>query len=408
MIAVVFTLGCKVNKCESDSLLTSLNNLGYETYDDLRYADLYILNTCAITAEAEKKSRQAIARMRKFNPQAKILVMGCASQKNYSQFLNKENVTVILGAKSKSKILELLDKKEVYIEKKDVYDEMDLPQVKSSRVNVKIQDGCNNFCHYCIVPYLRGRSRSRSVTSIVNEVKLLKADEIILTGINISAYDYNGQKLPELLGALSFTDKRIRLGSIEVNVIDEKLISSLKKLKDFAPHFHLSLQSGSNKVLKEMNRRYTTEEYYSKVQLIRENFDNAGITTDVICGYPTETEEDFNDCIEFLKRVGFSDVHCFPFSMRQGTYAERFLDLPSSVKKEREGRLIKVKEELKNAFIQKNLNENLFLIAEEKVDGFTVGYTENYLRVYVRGDFEGKKEVKIVEPYKDGAIGILV
>lgn len=403
--AVVFTLGCKVNSRESASLMTGLIEKGFDVSDKIERADLYVINTCAVTAEAEKKSRQAIARMRKCNPSAPIYVCGCASQRDPEAFRSK-GVKVVVGAKSKDKIIELLESEGVFIEKSDDYYEKYLP-CKTSKIReyVKVQDGCDNFCSYCIIPYLRGRSRSRKIENVIREIEALSPAEAVITGINISSYNDDGKGLNELIAALSPLDCRIRLGSVEVGVVDEKLLDATKKLNDFAPHFHLSLQSGSDHVLKTMNRRYTAEEYYERVELIRKYYPDAAITTDVIVGYSTETDEDFEESLAFCKKVGFSDIHCFPYSVREGTAGARLKKLPDDVKKERLNRLMALKEKLKSAYISEHIGKILTVIPEEIEDGYVTGYTENYIRVYIAGDMkDGKKKVLLKEPFKDGAL----
>lgn len=410
MKAIVFTLGCKVNSCESASLMTGLKDLGYEVSDSLGYADLYILNTCAVTGEAEKKSRQLISRVKKFNKNCRIIITGCASEKSPSSFENKEGVTLITGAKSKEKILKMLDKEGVFIEKCDVYGDELIPEnTDKTRSYVKVQDGCNNFCSYCIIPYLRGRSRSRSPESVVKEIECLKPFEVVITGINLSAYNYNGIKLVGLMKALKDVDCRIRLGSLEVGVIDDEFLNSVKELKNFAPHFHLSLQSGSNSVLKSMNRRYTREEYIEKCKQIYKYFPNAAITTDIIAGYSTETDRDFLDSVELAKVVAFADIHCFAYSKREGTVGAKLKELPPEIKKERLDKLMLLKAQLKQNYIEKNLGKTFSYIAETYADGYTDGYTENYIKTYVFGEVsQGIYSVKLIKPYLDGAIAEII
>lgn len=410
MKAVVFTLGCKVNSCESASLISGLQSLGWETSDELSYADLYIINTCAVTAEAEKKSRQAIARARKFNPGCKIIVTGCASEKSPKDFLEKNNVTLVTGAKSKDKILSMLAENGERLEEKDEYYEEYLPaKTDRERAFIKVQDGCDNFCSYCIIPYLRGRSRSRKAENVVKEIEYLKPEEAVITGINLSAYDKKGKGLKGLMDELVGVDCRIRLGSLEIGVITPEFLESLKNLKDFAPHFHLSLQSGSDAVLKSMNRHYTRGEFITKCDLIREYFPNAGITTDIIVGYSTESEKDFEDSVDLAERVAFSDIHCFPYSVREGTVGAKLKELPSAVKNERMRRLTEVKTKLKNAFIERNIGITAEFIPEEKENGYSVGYTGNYVRCYVKGDVgKGKYKVKLVAPFLGGALAEMV
>ena len=407
MKAVVFTLGCKVNQCESATLIQGLKQKGYDVSDELGYADVFIINTCAVTAEAEKKSRQAIARVRKFNPSAKVIITGCASEKSPKNFIEKENVFLVTGAKSKDKILDMLEDRGVFIEKNDEYYEEYLPAgTLKTRSYIKVQDGCNNFCSYCIVPYLRGRSRSRSPESIKKEIEFLKPTEAVITGINLSDYKFNGMKLGDLLRELKDYDMRIRLGSLEVGVIDDNLLSATKELKDFAPHFHLSLQSGSDKVLKEMNRKYTRDEYAYKVDLIRKYYPESAVTTDIIVGFSTENEKDFEDTLELVDRVCFSDIHCFAYSRREGTKAYSLSPLDEKIKKERLDVLLARKTSLRKKFIDANLGSEREVVIEETEKGFQTGYTDNYIRVYIpEGDnLSGKVKVTLLKEFEDGVL----
>ncbi len=409
MKAVVFTLGCKVNECESDSLIAGLTERGYEVSDKLIPADLYIVNTCAVTAEAEKKSRQTASRIKKLNPDAKIIFTGCASEKAFKAFADKSSAYLVTGAFSKNKILDMLDKTGVEIAPPSAeFEELNVVKFLRARAYIKVQDGCNNFCSYCIIPYLRGRSRSRNPENVIKEIELVNPKEAVINGINLSAYTFNGQGLIGLISALKGVSCRIRLGSLEVNVITKEFLSALKELKDFAPHFHLSLQSGSNNVLKKMNRHYTAEEYIEKVDLIREYFPNAGITTDIIVGFPTETDENFKETLKLVDRVKFSDIHPFPFSPRSGTVAYKMQDLPSEIKKQRQAVLLEKKAECKANFIGGLMGESLNVLFEESVDGYVEGYSENYVRVYVKGGetlLHQIKKVKVIAPFKDGVLG---
>lgn len=406
MKAVVFTLGCKVNSCESAVLLTLLKEKGYEVSSELGFADLYIINTCAVTSEAEKKSRQAVARVKKFNKNAKIIVTGCASQNCPSAFLEKEGVYLVTGTMQKQKIIDLLENSGVFISDTDDLSNSVIPENNDrTRTFIKIQDGCNNFCSYCIIPYLRGRSRSKTIKDILFELSNVKTQEVVLTAINLTAFNDNGKTLVDLINELSNFNFRIRLGSLEENIITEEFLIALSKLKDFAEHFHLSLQSGSQKVLKDMNRRYTPQEFYSSVKLIRKYFPLASITTDIIVGFPTESEENFNETINFSKNVEFSDIHPFIFSARKGTVAYNLKDLPSEVKKRRLDALIELKKQLKSSFIYKNLEKTNSVVCEEYVGDYTVGYTGNYLKAYIKGKIDLiKYKVKIIAPYNDGVL----
>lgn len=411
MKAVVFTLGCKVNECESDSLIAGLIERGYEVSDKLTYADLYIVNTCAVTLEAEKKSRQTAARIKAINPNAKIIFTGCACQNNPSSFSQKDSDYLVTGTFNKSAILNMLDERgQKLSEEQKEFENLTIPKTLRTRAYVKVQDGCNNFCSYCIIPYLRGRSRSRNPVNIIEEINAINAQEIVLNGINLSAYNYNGITLKDLILTLADVKARIRLGSLEVGVITEEFLLALKSLKNFAPHFHLSLQSGSNNVLKAMNRHYTAEQFIEKVELIRKHFSNAGITTDIIVGFPTETEQDFLDTLSLVEKVKFSDIHAFPFSPRSGTVAYKMKDLRKEVKKQRLNQLLKEKERLKLDFINSQIGKELNFLFEEIKDGYAVGYSENYLRIYVKDNIDKKqiKKVKVIAPFNDGAIAKLI
>ncbi len=385
MKVCVFTLGCKVNRYESDVIERKLKEKGFEVTDKLEKADYYVINTCAVTAEAEKKSRQCVARVKKQNPDAKILICGCASENNAGQF-EKDGVVYVSGT-AKKDLLSMLPSDGVNVEEipKD-YEEVGFAETTRTRAYVKIQDGCNNFCSYCLIPYVRGRSRSRAIENVVSEINSLPdcIKEVVLTGIDISSYGKDtGLSLIDLVRALKDVDKRIRLGSFEMNVIDDELLTALCELIHFCPHFHLSLQSGSDEVLRTMNRHYKTADYLERVKLIRKYFPLAGITTDVIVGFPTETDKEFEISKEFVKSVGFSDVHCFPYSPRRGTVAfKRYKPLSSSVIDERMKDMLIIKENLKKEFLLKNIGVCHEVLFEEYENGYCAGYSENYLRFY--------------------------
>lgn len=405
MKAVVFTLGCKVNGCESASLLRGLEERGYEVSDELVPADLYILNTCAVTAEAEKKSRQAVARIRAAAPQARIYVCGCAAERMPSQFAGKEGVRLVTGTMHKGGIPELLDEEGVRISPAETcFEELPSPRFLQTRAYVKVQDGCNNFCSYCIIPYLRGRSRSRSLESAAAEILSCPAEEVVITGIDVSSYRDGARDLADLLRAVKDARARIRLGSLETHAVTERLLAAAKEVRDFAPHFHLSLQSGSDAVLRAMNRKYTRAEFLRKAALVREAFPSAALTTDIIVGFPTETEEDFEATLALAEEARFSQIHCFAYSRRAGTAAAKLKELAPQVKKERLGRLMalgrRLREEYEGAFLGKTLE----LVPEEEKDGYTEGYSENYIRLYVRGSVKKRTRVRALERYKDGLL----
>ena len=417
-IAVV-TLGCKVNQYDSDAVTALLADRGLEVCGGSDYADVYIVNTCAVTAEAERKSRQAVGKILKVNPDAEIYVCGCASQNNFSQFA-RDNVKFISGTKGKIKLAEELAAKyadgcdDGYFDKivtpdfstSSVYEETRRIQTSRTRHFVKIQDGCNNFCAYCIVPYLRGRSRSRSMSGVLAEINdaALTANEVVLTGINLSAYGKDiGTSLTNLLIALQNCGLRIRLGSLEAGVIDREFLAAAKGLKKFCPHFHLSLQSGDDGVLANMNRHYKTAEFAEKVALIREYFPHAAVTTDVIVGYPTESEEAFENSLAFCREIGFADMHVFPYSSRKGTVAGKLPVLPADIVGERQRRMSALKQELHTAYLMSVIGKPAEVLFETKEDGMWCGHTPEYVKVYSSyGAHNTLAEVVPTALYQDG------
>jgi len=408
MKIAVLTLGCKVNKYESDALIFELMGRGVETTDKLEEADAYIINTCAVTNEAEKKSRQMLERVRKLNAKAPIYVMGCASQNQPAKFLDK-GAKFVVGTASKKKLLDELENlgQRIYDFPKDYEDDLFSAQ-SLTRAYIKIQDGCDKFCTYCLIPYLRGRSRSRKLESIEAEVKKLPQEvkEIVLVGIDVADFKIDGEKaLARLLQTLDKYGKRLRLSSMEDNLIDEEFLKTLASLENFCPHFHLSLQSGCDNVLKKMNRKYTAAQYERSVNLIRKYFPLAGITTDIIVGFPTETDEDFEETIAFVERVNFSQLHIFPYSKRDGTAAAKiYKDLSGTIKMQRLKRLEALGERLKTEFLYKNKFAKV--LVEEKNGEYFEGYTENYIKCFLQGEFEVGEivDVKILKPYNGGAL----
>ncbi len=413
MKAVVFTLGCKVNDVESGSIIRGLEELGYEVSRELGCADLYVINTCAVTAEAERKSRQTIGKALKYNPNAKVIVCGCASEKSPKAFLGKDDrVKAVVGAQRKQRVLEIVQADfangfcgEQLQNEGGRYENMLLPKCLKTRNFVKIQDGCNRFCSYCIIPYLRGRSRSRSLEHAAQEILQSTAMETVVTGIDISAYkDENGNDLADLMIAIKDANTRIRLGSMEVSLITPRFLDALKGVKHFAPQFHLSLQSGSNQVLKSMNRHYTREEYLAACRLIREYFPAAGITTDIIAGFPTETEEDFLQSLSIISEAGFSQIHAFPYSPREGTNAfKKYKELPFALKKERVEKLMQAGEQERIKFMQAMVGSEVIIVPERCIESYTEGYSGNYIRVYVQGELQKQPtRVRVESLFKDG------
>lgn len=412
----VFTLGCKVNQYDSDAMLAVFEHAGFEICEGLEYADVYVINSCAVTAEAEKKSRQSVARILKINPNARIYVCGCASQNNFSQFA-KNNVEYISGTDGKLGFARKIVNQYVNDEQFDkiVPDGFDISKefedndgVVNLRTRhfIKVQDGCNNFCSYCLVPYVRGRSRSRAVDSVVRELETVKnvAKEVVVTGINLSAYGKDiDTSLANLMIALSKFDFSVRLGSLEVGVITKEFLDATAKIKRFCPHFHLSLQSGDDTVLKQMNRKYTCAQYFDAVQLIRKYYPSAAITTDIIVGFPTETEEQFENSMAFARKVGFSDIHVFPYSSRRGTVAGRMKTLDPDVVTDRQKRMTAVKKELVDNYLNKQIGMPVNVLFETQEDGVWCGHAPNYVKVYSKNG--AHNDVRLIKPshkYLDG------
>lgn len=412
----VFTLGCKVNQYDSDAMLAVFEHAGFEICEGLEPADVYVINSCAVTAEAEKKSRQSVARILKVNPNARIYVCGCASQNNFSQFA-KNNVEYISGTDKKLDFARKIVNQYVKDEQFDkiVPDGFDISKefedndgVVNLRTRhfIKVQDGCNNFCSYCLVPYVRGRSRSRSVDSVVRELETVKnvAKEVVVTGINLSAYGKDiDTSLANLMLALSKFDFSVRLGSLEVGVITKEFLNATTKIKRFCPHFHLSLQSGDDTVLKQMNRKYNCAQYFDAVQLIRKYYPSAAITTDIIVGFPTETEEQFENSMAFARKVGFSNIHVFPYSSRRGTVAGRMKTLDPDIVTDRQKRMTAVKKELVDNYLNKQIGMPVNVLFETQENGVWCGHAPNYVKVYSRNG--AHNDVRLITPshkYLDG------
>ena len=409
----MINLGCKVNKYELDCLARILVEHGYDVVTHKESADYYVVNTCAVTNEAEKKSRQYIGKLAKLNANAKIVVMGCASQANPKQFQSKPNVITVIGTTKREDILTYLKGWDHALMPTplEYEEEVSGPMQTKTRAYLKIQDGCDNFCSYCSIPYNRGRSRSRKLENCLNEAKILAktSKEIVVTGIDMSSYTVDGKPglgiLMHALGDIQGT--RFRLGSLEVGVITKEFLSILSTMPNFCPQFHLSLQSACDKVLYDMNRHYTFKEYLTKIKWIRKFFPNANITTDLIVGYPTETNKDFLVTLRNIKKVHFGDMHIFPFSQKAGTVASKLKDLPNSVKKERFYQAEKIKEKQKQKYLKKNQHTIHQVLVEEKEGEYWVGYTENYIKTYLTGHQEVGVvvTVRLQQPYQEGMMG---
>ncbi len=404
MKAKFITLGCKTNFYESQALAEMFRNRGYQVVKSGE-CDVCVINTCAVTSMGAQKSRQQIHRAKKQNPNAIIAVMGCYAQTDSENLKKSQGIDVLIGTADRAKLIDLVGealKGKQIIEHKDImkvreYEEL-CPTADQSRIraNVKIEDGCSNFCAYCIIPYARGPVRSRSLDKIVEEVELLAKNgfaEIVLTGIHIGSYGKdlkNGHSLIDVMEAVCSVEgiRRVRLGSVEPVVITEDFVKRAKKLSNLCPQFHLSLQSGSTKTLQRMKRRYTAEEYMQAVELLRKNLPDTSITTDIMVGFPGETDEEFEESYNFCKAVGFMQMHIFKYSKRPGTVAADMPEqIPEQIKEERSNRLIKLEAEMKKNFYAAYKGKTVEVLAEIRTkDGKFHATTPNYMEVYIESE----------------------
>ena len=383
----IHSLGCKVNSYEAESMEIMLRDEGYEIvpFSEDVQADIYIINTCSVTNIADRKSRQMLHKAKKMNPEAVVVAAGCYVQADPDGVKKDECVDIILGNNMKISIVEALndyfggsDKTSYLVDINDKYQEYESLKINQTgehtRAYIKIQDGCNQFCSYCIIPYVRGRARSRKPEDIVNEVNTLAATgvkEVVLTGIHISSYgtDLENISLIELIEAIHEIEgiKRIRLGSLEPRIITEEFAKRIAGLEKICPHFHLSLQSGCDKTLKAMNRKYNTEEYYEGCVKLREVFDNPAITTDVIVGFPGETEEDFLETMDVVRKVRYDSAFTFQYSRRTGTPAAAMEDqVPEEVVKERFDRLLERVQQIAAVHAGKDVGKVVEVLVEEQ------------------------------------------
>lgn len=418
------TLGCKVNSYETEAMQALLLAAGATMVEFNEVADIYVVNTCSVTNMADRKSRQMLHRAKKKNPEAVVVAAGCYAQTADEEAMKETGIDVVIGNNQKKQIVEILENhmtgvvnKRLEIGKETEYEELSLDtQVEHTRAYIKIQDGCNQFCSYCIIPYARGRIRSRNSKDVVEEVKRLAANgyqEIILTGIHLSSYGKTSYEkmeedvvhpLLELICRINEVEgiQRIRLGSLEPRIITENFVKTLCECKKVCPHFHLSLQSGSDTVLKRMNRKYTTEEYAASVEILNQYYDAPAITTDIIVGFPQETEEEFLETMEFAKRIGFSKIHVFKYSRRKGTVADKMSgQVDERIKSERSDRLMALEASLGEAYRERFLGKEEMVLFEESamVDGklCQVGYNERYVRVAAKTAVDLSNSIKPVK-----------
>jgi len=418
------TLGCKVNSYETEAMQALLAAAGATVVEFNEVADIYVVNTCSVTNMADRKSRQMLHRAKKKNPDAVVVAAGCYAQTADETAMKETGIDVIIGNNQKKQIVEILkqymagaENKRLEIGKETEYEDLSLDtQVEHTRAYIKIQDGCNQFCSYCIIPYARGRIRSRNPQSVLEEVKRLAENgyqEIVLTGIHLSSYgrtsyekmtENSGQPLLELIQQLNEVEgiKRIRLGSLEPRIITEKFVKTLCECEKVCPQFHLSLQSGSDTVLARMNRKYTTEEYAASVDILKKYYDTPAITTDIIVGFPQETEAEFAETMEFAKRIGFSKIHVFKYSRRKGTVADKMPgQVDDQVKNERSDKLMALEEALGETYRNQFIGKNESVLFEEcaTVDGevYMVGYNERYVRIAAKSGADCTNCIKFVK-----------
>lgn len=403
-------LGCKVNSYEIDVIRQLLQEKGYKIVPFDEQADIYIINTCTVTNIADRKSRQMLHRAKKRNPEAIVVAVGCYVQTGRETLEKDDCIDIAVGNNKKKELPQILEaylasRKDGYrrhtaiidINHTDEYEEMMLAGGgEHTRAYIKIQDGCNQFCTYCIIPYARGRVRSRKQEDILTEVRNLAqagCREVVLTGIHISSYgiDFGENKLLELIGSIHEVGaiQRIRLGSLEPGIINEEFIKTISLLPKVCPHFHLSLQSGCDETLKRMNRRYNAGEYYEKVKLIREFYEHPAVTTDVIVGFPGETEEEFKTTKNFLEHICFYEMHIFKYSKRQGTPAAGMKNqVDDTMKTDRSNILLELEKKQSKEFRRYYIGRKVSVLLEEnkKINGqdFMLGHTKEYVRVAVR------------------------
>ena len=407
--AALHNLGCKVNSYETEAMQQLLEEAGYEIVPFHEKADVYIINTCSVTNIADRKSRQMLHRAKKQNPDAVVVAAGCYVQAAAEELKADLAVDVIIGNNKKQDLVPILE--EYFKDKSDrshvieisethEYERLSIHKIADhTRAFLKIQDGCNQFCSYCIIPYTRGRVRSRRPDEVVAEVRELAAagyQEVVLTGIHLSSYgvDFKEEEKKEnLLSLIKQVHevegiRRIRLGSLEPRIITEEFAQALASMPKFCPHFHLSLQSGCDKTLKRMNRHYTTEEYAAGCEILRRYFDNPAITTDVIVGFPGETEEEFEETKAFLERIGFYEMHIFKYSRRAGTRADRMPDqIPEQVKSVRSEILLKLEKQMSKAYRESFSGKKKTVLLEEKTEiggrAYMIGHTMEYVKAVV-------------------------
>lgn len=407
------TFGCKVNAYESNFIKQSLLANGFLFVHSLNDADIIIINTCTVTNTADSKCKKCVRRVRRENANSILVAVGCSTQNNYEEY-NDMNIDIILGNVGKSKLAEIINE---FIKTKERYsyitnnrdlefENMEINSFDHTRAFIKIQDGCDNFCSYCIIPFMRGKCRSKDFNLVIEEAKELVSNnhkEIVLTGIHTGSYNYNGLDLVDLINELSKIDglERIRLSSVEITELNDKFMALLKNNPKFCDHLHIPIQAGSDEVLKLMNRKYNLAYFENKINEIRKIRPDISITTDIIVGFPGETDEMFEKTYDFVKNIGFSKMHVFPYSKRNGTKASFMKEISSKEKTNRAHKLLELSNILEKEYNDKFEGKLVDVLIEEIKDGKSIGHTSNYLKVIVNEELEKNKTYKRIY-YKKG------
>ena len=417
-----YTLGCKVNQYETNAMEQQFIQNNYKIVDNTEKADIYVINTCTVTNMADRKSRQMLRRVKEINQSAVIVVCGCYAQVAKTELEQIPEVDIILGINEKNKIVQIVEEylanQNNIIEVADVskqkefLDFGDVTYTEKNRAVIKVQDGCNMFCSYCLIPYARGRIRSRKIENVVSEIEKIAKQgikEVVITGIHVASYgkDFENENI-RLINLLEEINKiegieRIRLSSLEPTIVDEKFAQRLAKLEKICDHFHLSLQSGCDATLKRMNRKYTTARYKEATEILRKYYPNANFTTDVIVGFPGETNEEFNQTYKFLKEIGFYKMHIFKYSPRKGTVAEKLPNqVDGNIKEERSRKLIELSNNMQNEKNSQYIGKTVKVLFEEYENEYYKGHTTNYMVVKVQtkeqeGFIDNIKDVEITE-----------
>lgn len=417
-----YTLGCKVNQYETNAMEQQFIQNNYKIVDNTEKADIYVINTCTVTNMADRKSRQMLRRVKEINQSAVIVVCGCYAQVAKTELEQIPEVDIILGINEKNKIVQIVEEylasKNNIIEVADVskqkefLDFGDVTYTEKNRAVIKVQDGCNMFCSYCLIPYARGGIRSRKIENVVSEIEKIAKQgikEVVITGIHVASYgkDFENENI-RLINLLEEINKiegieRIRLSSLEPTIVDEEFAQRLSKLEKICDHFHLSLQSGCDATLKRMNRKYTTARYKEATEILRKFYPNANFTTDVIVGFPGETDEEFNQTYKFLKEIEFYKMHIFKYSPRKGTVAEKLPNqVDGNIKEERSKKLIELSNNTQNEKNSQYIGKTVKVLFEEYENGYYKGHTTNYMVVKVPekeqdGFIDNIKDIEITE-----------